>query len=170
MVTRRAVSALFFVRNGRANETESGAQLIECWREAGYDCCALWVQHIRSAGFTVDDQIVESLGPMQRLSRHPCCFDILSLGACRGLRVGRSCVRPRHSPAVAGAAEQNRWPRSSRNAHGHTRHGNSRTSGPRIYTEGRTPDSRLFCHSTTGQWVAAVSMGLAGLEPATKPL
>lgn len=71
MVTRRAVSPLFFVQDGRASETEPGAQLIECWREAGYDCCALWVQHIRSAGFTVDDQIVESLGPMQRLLGTP---------------------------------------------------------------------------------------------------
>lgn len=57
------------------------APLIEVWRDANCGCCGGWVEHLRNAGFRVQDRVVPAVGPYRQMLGTP--RDLLSCHAGR---------------------------------------------------------------------------------------
>lgn len=62
----------------------AGAQavpLVEVWRDPNCGCCGGWVEHLRNAGFRVQDRVVPSVAPYRQMLGTP--PDLLSCHAGR---------------------------------------------------------------------------------------
>ncbi len=68
---------------------------LEVWRDANCGCCAGWVDHMRAAGFRVEDNVVRSVAAARRILGTP--GDLLS---CHAGLVG-GYVLEGHVPALA---------------------------------------------------------------------
>lgn len=68
---------------------------LQVWRDANCGCCGAWVDHMRAAGFVVEDNIVRSVAPARRVLGTPA--DLLS---CHAGLVG-GFVLEGHVPAHA---------------------------------------------------------------------
>lgn len=68
---------------------------LQVWRDAGCGCCGAWVEHMRAAGFPVEDNVVASVASARRMLGTPA--DLLS---CHAGRVD-SYVLEGHVPALA---------------------------------------------------------------------
>lgn len=68
---------------------------VEVWRDPNCGCCAGWVEHLRTAGFAVEDRVVPSVAPFRRMLGTP--SDLLS---CHAARVGGFAIEG-HVPALA---------------------------------------------------------------------
>ena len=54
-------------------------QRLQVWRDPGCGCCSVWVEHMRAAGFDVEDHLVASPAPARRTLGIPA--DLLSCHA-----------------------------------------------------------------------------------------
>lgn len=68
---------------------------LQVWRDAGCGCCGAWVDHMRAAGFAVEDNVVRSVAAARRMLGTPA--DLLS---CHARLVG-GYVLEGHVPALA---------------------------------------------------------------------
>jgi hypothetical protein len=68
---------------------------LQVWRDENCGCCHHWVEHMRQAGFAVEDNIVPSVGAVRRMLGTP--SDLLS---CHAALVG-GYVLEGHVPAGA---------------------------------------------------------------------
>ncbi|OYW66547.1 MAG: hypothetical protein B7Z40_11110 [Bosea sp. 12-68-7] len=68
---------------------------VQVWRDAGCGCCGGWVEHMRAAGFPLEDNIVQSVAAIRRRLRTP--SDLLS---CHAALVD-GYVLEGHVPAAA---------------------------------------------------------------------
>jgi hypothetical protein len=68
---------------------------LQVWRDANCGCCAAWVDHMRAAGFVVEDNVVRSVAPTRRVLGTPA--DLLS---CHAALVD-GFVLEGHVPALA---------------------------------------------------------------------
>ncbi|PWS34359.1 metal-binding protein [Falsiroseomonas bella] len=68
---------------------------LQVWRDAGCGCCGGWVEHMRAAGFAVEDNVVRSVAAARRMLGTPA--DLLS---CHAGLVG-GFVLEGHVPALA---------------------------------------------------------------------
>lgn len=68
---------------------------VEVWRDPHCGCCGGWVEHLRAAGFEVEDRVVQAVAPYRRLLGTP--VDLLS---CHAGRVGGYGLEG-HVPAAA---------------------------------------------------------------------
>ncbi len=68
---------------------------LQVWRDAGCGCCVAWVEHMRAAGFVMEDNVVRSVAVARRMLGTP--SDLLS---CHAGLVG-GFVLEGHVPAVA---------------------------------------------------------------------
>lgn len=73
----------------------AGRPLLRVWRDLNCGCCTGWVEHIRAAGFRVEDNLVASAAPARRRLGLP--LDLLSCQA--GLIEGYALAG--HGPAQA---------------------------------------------------------------------
>ncbi|SDD49131.1 DUF411 domain-containing protein [Belnapia rosea] len=65
---------------GASAQPEQPAQpLLRVWRDPGCGCCTGWVDHMRAAGFRVEDNLVASPAPVRRMLGIP--SDLLSCHA-----------------------------------------------------------------------------------------
>jgi len=69
--------------------------MVEVWRDPHCGCCAGWVAHLRTEGFTVADRVVPSVAPFRRALGTP--SDLLS---CHAGRVAGFALEG-HVPAYA---------------------------------------------------------------------
>lgn len=80
--------------------TTSGASAealprLQVWRDASCGCCGAWVEHMRAAGFPVEDNVVQSVAAVRRRLGTP--SELLS---CHAGLVGRYVLEG-HVPALA---------------------------------------------------------------------
>lgn len=68
---------------------------VQVWRDAGCGCCGGWVEHMRAAGFPLEDNVVPSVADARRTLRTP--SDLLS---CHAALVD-GYVLEGHVPAAA---------------------------------------------------------------------
>jgi len=73
----------------------AAAQRLRVWRDPGCGCCGGWVEHMRAAGFQVEDNRVPSAPPARRMLGTPA--DLLS---CHAAAVGGYALEG-HVPAAA---------------------------------------------------------------------
>ena len=78
-----------------AKARAASAPRIEVWRDSHCGCCSDWVEHLRAAGFGVENWVVQAVAPYRRLLGTP--VDLLS---CHAGRVGGYGLEG-HVPAVA---------------------------------------------------------------------
>ena len=71
------------------------APRLQVWRDPGCGCCGSWVEHMRAAGFQVEDNLVASAAPARRMLGIPA--DLLS---CHAAAVGGYALEG-HVPASA---------------------------------------------------------------------
>ena len=71
------------------------ARQLRVWRDPGCGCCGGWVEHMRAAGFRVEEQLVASPAPARRMLGIPA--DLLS---CHAAAVGGYALEG-HVPASA---------------------------------------------------------------------
>ncbi len=71
------------------------APRLQVWRNPGCGCCGGWVEHMRAAGFQVEDNLVASAAPARRMLGIPA--DLLS---CHAAAV-RGYALEGHVPAPA---------------------------------------------------------------------
>ncbi len=71
------------------------ARRLQVWRDPNCGCCGGWVEHMRAAGFQVEEQLVASAGPARRMLGIP--SDLLS---CHAAAVGGYALEG-HVPASA---------------------------------------------------------------------
>ena len=57
----------------------AAARRLQVWRDPGCGCCGCWVEHMRAAGFQVEDNLVASAAPARRMLGIPA--DLLSCHA-----------------------------------------------------------------------------------------
>jgi hypothetical protein len=72
-----------------------GLPRVQVWRDANCGCCGAWVEHMRTAGFAVEDNVVGSVAAARRALGTPA--DLLS---CHAALVDRYVLEG-HVPAVA---------------------------------------------------------------------
>jgi hypothetical protein len=70
-------------------------RLLQVWRDPGCGCCGAWVEHMRAAGFDVEDHLVPSPAPARRRLGTPA--DLLS---CHAAAVDGYALEG-HVPAAA---------------------------------------------------------------------
>lgn len=94
--TRRALAGALLAAGlgSRAGRAEPPPR-IAVWRDPHCGCCGAWVEHMREAGFTVEETVVPSVAPIRRMLGTPA--DLLS---CHVGLVGGYVVEG-HVPAVA---------------------------------------------------------------------
>ena len=68
---------------------------LQVWRDPNCGCCGAWVEHMRAAGFRVEDNLVPSAAPARRMLGIPA--DLLS---CHAASVGGFALEG-HVPAPA---------------------------------------------------------------------
>ncbi len=68
---------------------------VQVWRDAACGCCHGWVEHMRAAGFPIEDNVVPSVASARRMLGTPA--DLLS---CHAARVERFVLEG-HVPATA---------------------------------------------------------------------
>ena len=68
---------------------------LQVWRDPNCGCCGAWVEHMRAAGFQVEDNLVPSAAPARRMLGIPA--DLLS---CHAASVGGFALEG-HVPAPA---------------------------------------------------------------------
>ena len=73
----------------------AGQRRLQVWRDPGCGCCGGWVEHMRAAGFQVEEQLVASPAPARRMLGIPA--DLLS---CHAAAVGGYALEG-HVPASA---------------------------------------------------------------------
>ncbi len=73
----------------------AGRQLLRVWRDPNCGCCSGWVEHMRAAGFSVEDNLVASPAPVRRMLGIP--SDLLS---CHAATVDGYTLEG-HVPALA---------------------------------------------------------------------
>ncbi|HYF07307.1 MAG TPA: DUF411 domain-containing protein [Acetobacteraceae bacterium] len=95
MSPRRSLllGALLLAGNARAEATDR--PLLRVWRDPNCGCCGAWIDHMRQAGFAVEDSMVSSVGPVRRRLGIPA--DLLS---CHAALVGGYALEG-HVPAAA---------------------------------------------------------------------
>ena len=71
------------------------ARRLQVWRDPNCGCCGGWVEHMRAAGFRVEEQLVASPAPARRMLGIPA--DLLS---CHAAAVGGYALEG-HVPASA---------------------------------------------------------------------
>lgn len=71
------------------------ARQVRVWRDPGCGCCGGWVEHMRAAGFRVEEQLAASPAPVRRMLGIPA--DLLS---CHAALVGGFALEG-HMPAPA---------------------------------------------------------------------
>ena len=74
----------------------AAARPLRVWRERNCGCCGAWVDHMRAAGFRVEDNLVASAAPARRMLGIPA--DLLS---CRAAAVDDGYALDGHVPASA---------------------------------------------------------------------
>ena len=79
----------------RRSEAQPAARPLRVWRDPGCGCCGGWVEHMRAAGFQVEDNLVASAAPARRVLGTPA--DLLS---CHAAAVGGYALEG-HVPAPA---------------------------------------------------------------------
>ena len=96
MVSRRsALLASLGLLAAPPTLAETPLPRLQVWRDAGCGCCGAWVDHMRAAGFPVEDNIVRSVASARRMLGTPA--DLLS---CHAGLVG-GYVLEGHVPALA---------------------------------------------------------------------
>jgi hypothetical protein len=80
---------------GLPGAAPSPARQVRVWRDPGCGCCGGWVEHMRAAGFRVEEQLVASPAPARRMLGIPA--DLLS---CHAAAVGGYALEG-HVPASA---------------------------------------------------------------------
>ena len=95
MSPRRSLllGALLLAGNARAEATDR--PLLRVWRDPNCGCCGAWIDHMRQAGFALEDNTVPSVGPVRRRLGIPA--DLLS---CHAALVGGYALEG-HVPAAA---------------------------------------------------------------------
>lgn len=73
----------------------AAARRLQVWRDPNCGCCGGWVEHMRAAGFQVEDKQVASAAPARRMLGTPA--DLLS---CHAAAVGDYALEG-HVPASA---------------------------------------------------------------------
>ncbi|GAA0592414.1 DUF411 domain-containing protein [Craurococcus roseus] len=73
----------------------AAARRLQVWRDPNCGCCGGWVEHMRAAGFRVEEQLVASPAPARRMLGIPA--DLLS---CHAAAVGGYALEG-HVPASA---------------------------------------------------------------------
>ncbi|WP_135469260.1 DUF411 domain-containing protein [Crenalkalicoccus roseus] len=73
----------------------AAAPRLTVWRDPNCGCCGGWIEHMREAGFAVEDNLVPSPAPARRMLGIPA--DLLS---CHAARVGGYAIEG-HVPAAA---------------------------------------------------------------------
>lgn len=63
----------------RRSEARPAARSLRVWRDPNCSCCGAWVDHMRAAGFRVEDNLVASAAPARRMLGIPA--DLLSCHA-----------------------------------------------------------------------------------------
>ncbi|WP_144187139.1 DUF411 domain-containing protein [Elioraea rosea] len=71
------------------------APVVQVWRDPNCGCCGDWIAHMREHGFTVEANVVRSVGAIRRMLGTP--SDLLS---CHAARIG-DYVLEGHVPALA---------------------------------------------------------------------
>src|SRR5690606_31915360 len=70
-LSRRALFSLaggcltLVVGGNLAGEARAAATVVDVARSPSCGCCGAWIEHIRAAGFTVQDRLVEDLAPLK---------------------------------------------------------------------------------------------------------
>ncbi|MCO6419315.1 DUF411 domain-containing protein [Siccirubricoccus sp. KC 17139] len=64
---------------GHAGAQPADQRLLWIWRDPNCGCCTGWVEHMRTAGFRVEDNLVASVAPVRRMLGIP--SDLLSCHA-----------------------------------------------------------------------------------------
>ncbi len=96
MLGRRSLGVLgFAVLTAPGLARGDALPRLQVWRDAGCGCCGAWVEHMRTAGFAVEDNIVRSVAAARRLLGTPA--DLLS---CHAALVD-GFVLEGHVPALA---------------------------------------------------------------------
>lgn len=97
MIIRRRGAALFSIGMAIAPFWANAEALprLQVWRDAGCGCCGAWVEHMRAAGFPVEDNVGPSVASARRMLGTPA--DLLS---CHAGRVD-GFVLEGHVPALA---------------------------------------------------------------------
>nr|WP_249120347.1 DUF411 domain-containing protein [Plastoroseomonas hellenica] len=88
-----ALAAAGTTRSASAQSANPG--LLRVWRDPDCGCCTGWVEHMRAAGFAVEDTLVASPGPARRMLGIPA--DLLS---CHAAAIGGYALEG-HVPAAA---------------------------------------------------------------------
>lgn len=73
----------------------AGRRRLRVWRDPGCGCCSGWLEHMRAAGFAVEDNLVPSPAPARRMLGIP--SDLLS---CHAAAVDGYALEG-HVPAAA---------------------------------------------------------------------
>lgn len=80
MRRRHVLAALAATGTTRgASGQPAGRPLLRVWRDPNCGCCTGWVEHMRAAGFQVEDNLVASAAPVRRMLGIP--PDLLSCHA-----------------------------------------------------------------------------------------
>lgn len=79
MTTRRQCMLVAVAAATGAPAEGSTGRKVRVWRDPGCGCCSGWVEHMRAAGFRVEDNLVASSAPMRRMLGTP--PDLLSCHA-----------------------------------------------------------------------------------------
>lgn len=67
-LSRRKALGLFVaapLAAGFPGRAAAGSPVIDVARSPGCGCCGDWIEHIRAAGFTVNDRMVDDLAPLK---------------------------------------------------------------------------------------------------------
>lgn len=80
---------------GGSHAWAEGPGRLRVWRDPNCGCCAGWIEHMRGAGFQVEDNLVASMAPARRMLGIP-----LELFSCHAATVGGYALEG-HVPAEA---------------------------------------------------------------------
>ena len=92
---RRSLLAASAATSALPVAAPAAARRLQVWRDPGCGCCGGWVEHMRAAGFRVEEQLVASPAPARRMLGIPA--DLLS---CHAAAVGGYALEG-HVPASA---------------------------------------------------------------------
>jgi hypothetical protein len=71
MMTRRLLLAAAAAVMAAPAGARSTGRVLRVWRDPGCGCCGGWVEHMRAAGFRVEDNLVPSPAPARRMLGTP---------------------------------------------------------------------------------------------------
>ena len=79
MKRRHFLAALAATGVARGTTAQPANRLLQVWRDPSCGCCTGWVDHMRAAGFRIEDNLVASAAPVRRMLGIP--SDLLSCHA-----------------------------------------------------------------------------------------